>query len=108
MSAEAAAGVADRVATHGRLKSVYGFGTVFGKGLRDSRRAVIGVGLGLGLLTFFTASQVAIQFPPLAGRQRIGTQMGKLRAVVRGFLGEPIHIERLGGIISWRITNLLP
>src|SRR3954453_9387542 len=108
MSAEAAAVVADRVATHGRLESVYGFGTVFGKGLRDSRRAVIGVGLGLGLLTFFTASQVAVQFPTLGERQAIATQMGQLPAFVRGLLGEPIHIERLGGFISWRITNFLP
>ena len=100
--------VADRIAHHGRLEPVYGFGSVFAKGLRDSRWAVLSVGVGLGLIMFFTASQIAIQFATSADRQTLASQMGQLPAMIRGLLGEPINIDRLGGFISWRIGNFLP
>jgi ABC-2 type transport system permease protein len=107
MSAEAVR-VAQRIAQHGALESVFGFGTVFAKGLRDSRWAVLLTGLGLGLIMFFTASQIAVQFPTLADRQGLAAQMGSLPPIFRGLLGEPINVDRLGGFISWRIANFLP
>jgi polyether ionophore transport system permease protein len=91
-----------------RLGSIYGLGSVFGKGLRDSRRAVIGVGVGVGLIVLVTASQIAIQFPTQADRQQLAASMASLPAVVRGLLGEPINIDRLGGFLSWRLVNFLP
>ena len=91
-----------------RLSSIYGLGSVFAKGLRDSRRAVIGVGVGVGLLVIVTASQVAIQFPTAADRQGLAGSMASLPPMIRGLLGEPIHIDRLGGFISWRLGNFLP
>jgi ABC-2 type transport system permease protein len=109
LSAEAeAVRVAQRVARRTPFESIYGFGTVFAKGLRDSRWAVLGTGVGLGLIMFFTASQISIQFPTLADRRALATEMGALPAMIRGLLGEPINVDRLGGFISWRIANFLP
>lgn len=113
MAAEAgvsagAAAVARRIAEHGPLERFYGFGTVFAKGLRDSRWAVLGAGLGLGLLAFFTASQVAIQFPTAADRLGLVATSRELPAVLVGMLGDPINVDRLGGFLSWRVTNFLP
>ena len=90
------------------LSSIYGFGSVFAKGLRDSRRAVIGVGLGVGLIVIVTASQIAIQFPTEADRQELAGSMASLPAMIRGLLGDPINIDRLGGFLSWRLVNFLP
>jgi polyether ionophore transport system permease protein len=91
-----------------RLGSIYGLGGVFAKGLRDSRRAMLGVGVGVGLIVFITASQIAIQFPTEADRQQLADSMASLPAVIRGLLGEPINIDRLGGFLSWRLVNFLP
>ena len=91
-----------------RPSSIYGLGSVFAKGLRDSRRAVIGVGVGVGLIVLITASQIAIQFPTQADRQQLATSMASLPSVIRGLLGEPINIDRLGGFLSWRLVNFLP
>jgi polyether ionophore transport system permease protein len=90
------------------LSSIYGLGSVFGKGLRDSRRAIIGVGVGVGLIVLITASQVAIQFPTEADRKQLADSMSRLPGVIRGLLGEPINIDRLGGFLSWRLVNFLP
>jgi ABC-2 type transport system permease protein len=91
-----------------RMSSIYGLGSVFGKGLRDSRRAIIGVGIGVGLIVLVTASQIAIQFPTKADRQELAGSMASLPAMIRGLLGEPINIDRLGGFLSWRLVNFLP
>ncbi|MDP9481999.1 MAG: hypothetical protein M3P84_02120 [Chloroflexota bacterium] len=97
-----------RVHRRSRLNSIYGLGSVFAKGLQDSRRAVIGVGLGVGLIIFVTASQIALQFPTEADRQQLAGSMASLPAMIRGLLGDPINIDRLGGFLSWRLVNSLP
>ena len=103
-----AALVARRIERHGVLERIYGFGSVFAKGLRDSRWAILGSGLGLGLLAFFTASQVAIQFPTAADRLGLVATSQDLPPVLVGMLGDPINVDKLGGFLSWRVTNLLP
>ena len=107
-SAAGAASVARRIARRTPLERVYGFGSVFAKGLRDSRWAILGSGLGLGLLAFFTASQVAIQFPTAADRLGLVATSQDLPPVLVGMLGDPINVDKLGGFLSWRVTNLLP
>ena len=87
---------------------IYGLGSVFGKGLRDSRWAILGFGLGIGLIMFVTASQVAAEFPDAASRAALAAQMAMLPDVMRGLLGEPINIETLGGFIAWRTLGIMP
>jgi ABC-2 type transport system permease protein len=106
--AAGAAVVARRIARRTPLEPIYGFGSVFAKGLRDSRWAIVGSGLGLGLIAFFTASQVAIQFPTAADRLQLVATSQDLPAVLVGMLGDPINVDTLGGFLSWRVTNLLP
>lgn len=85
-----------------------GLGSVFGKAFRDSRRTAIGLGVVFSLLMVVTASQVATQFASIAERLEVAAQLQALPAVFQGMLGEPIHIELLGGFLSWRILNFLP
>lgn len=87
---------------------VYGLGSVFGKGLRDSRWAIIGFGLGIGLIMLVTASQIAAEFSDAASRAALAAQMQMLPDVMRGLLGEPINIETLGGFIAWRTLGIMP
>jgi ABC-2 type transport system permease protein len=90
------------------VERVWGLGSVFGKSLRDSRRSILLGGLGLGLLVFFTASQVAAEFGTPLARVAMANLPNQLPVIFRGLLGEPIHIERLGGFLSWRTLNFVP
>jgi ABC-2 type transport system permease protein len=85
-----------------------GLGSVFGKSLRDSRWAVLGIGLLLGMLVFVTGYAIGDQFKTVADRAAIAAQMGALPAMFRGLLGEPIHIETLPGFLSWRVVGFMP
>ena len=87
---------------------VYGLGSVFGKGLRDSRWGIIGFGVGIGMIMVLTASQIVAEFPDAASRAALAAQMQLLPDVMRGLLGEPINIETLGGFIAWRTLGIMP
>ncbi len=86
---------------------VYGLGTIFAKSVRDSRRGILGAGLGLGLLVFFTASQVLVEFGTAAARAQLAALPGQLPPMFRGLLGEPINVGTLGGFLSWRTLNFM-
>ena len=90
------------------VSRVYGLGSVFGKGLRDSRWAILGFGIGVGMIMVLTASQVAAEFPDAASRAALASQMLMLPDVMRGLLGEPVNIETLGGFIAWRTLGIMP
>lgn len=106
MSAEAAA---ERLAGGATgLGRFYGFGSVFAKGLRDSRLGLLFGSLAMAGLVLIQAGVLASQFPTLADRTLLVGQMDKLPRVIIGLLGDPIHVERLGGFLSWRTLNFLP
>ncbi len=85
-----------------------GLGSIFGKTLRDSRRAVLVVGLLAGLVVIASAGALASQFPSVAMRLLLLRQTELLPVTLRGLLGEPIAIDTLGGFLSWRVINSLP
>lgn len=87
---------------------VMGLGSIYGKTVRDSRRAAIIAGVLAGLFMLATAAPYGLEFTTAAERAQLVAQMTSLPAVFRGLLGEPIAIETLGGFLSWRIGNILP
>jgi polyether ionophore transport system permease protein len=87
---------------------LFGLGSVYGKTLRDSRRAVLLVGLAAGAFMLATATPYGTEFTTAASRAQLVAQMSSLPAVFRGLLGEPINIETLGGFLAWRVGNILP
>ena len=85
-----------------------GLRSIYAKTVRDSRRAaLVAGGLG-GLFMLATGAPYGVQFGTMALRQAFIVGMTALPAAFRGLLGEPIHIETLGGFVSWRVGNSLP
>ncbi|HLA16064.1 MAG TPA: ABC transporter permease subunit [Candidatus Limnocylindrales bacterium] len=85
-----------------------GLGSVFGKTIRDSRRAVLAIGIIAGLLPLAVASTLATQFPTEAERLKLAQEMAALPAIFLGLLGEPLRVETMPGFISWRTLNFMP
>ncbi len=104
MSASASA-----VATARPWSRVMGLGTIFGKTLRDSRRAALIVGIVGGLFMIVTAAPYGTEFTTPASRApvRVADDLAR-HPCFQGLLGEPIRIETLGGFLSWRVGNFLP
>jgi len=90
------------------LARLFGLGSVFGKAFRDSRRTALILGLVFGGIATATAAQIVAEFTTPASRLAFAHQLSALPAVFQGMLGAPIHIETLGGFVSWRIFNFLP
>lgn len=87
---------------------VMGLGSIYGKTVRDSRRAALIVGAVGGLFMLASAAPYGLEFTTAEARAQLVAQMTALPAVFRGLLGEPIAIDTLGGFLSWRVGNLLP
>jgi ABC-2 type transport system permease protein len=97
MTAEAAARPAPL------LSRVYGRGSVFGKTLRDSRRAALIVTGFCSLLLLVSGSFVASQWGTEATRTEGVALTTALPPIITGFLGgAAINAETLGGFTSWR------
>jgi ABC-2 type transport system permease protein len=87
---------------------VMGLRSIYAKTVRDSRRAALLVGGMGGLFMLATAAPFGLEFGTMALRQTFIAGMTALPLALRGLLGEPIHIETLGGFLSWRVGNTLP
>ena len=94
----------------GRVARVVGLGSVFGKTVRDSRRAALVVGLVAGLFMLGTGAPygAAAEFSTIALRQQFVNGLTALPLALRGLLGEPINLTTMGGFLSWRVGNFLP
>ena len=99
---------AEALSVPGLGARLFGLGSIFGKTLRESARSVAMVGLGVGLLVLFVTSLLATEFSTPQSRAEIAAQGAQLPVILRGLLGEPIHVETMGGFISWRLLNIGP
>jgi ABC-2 type transport system permease protein len=87
---------------------IYGFGGVFGKTIRDSRRAMLLVGAVLGVLLIVVAKAVVTQFATPESRQEIATIVNGVPPIMQGLAGRPIHVETLGGYVQYKYGTFFP
>ena len=91
-----------RTRSHVPLRaSLIGLGSVFGKTLRDSWIAIaIATGL-LGLMILAGGGVMANTYGTLEARSELGVMSRDMPPLLRGFYGNPLNVDRLGGFISW-------
>ena len=106
MTAEARAAAA--VTTPSTLSRIYGLGSVFGKTLRDSRRATIAVGGFIGLLLLVVSQAITSQFATPESRQQIGDLVDAVPPIMQGMAGRPVNVESLGGYIQYKYGGFFP
>ena len=101
MSAEAGA-----VTAHTSIplpRRLYGFGSLFGKTLRDSRRAILLVGGFCALMALVSAAFIGSQWPTVELRAEGVALTTTLPAIFTGLYGgSAINADTIGGFTNWR------
>ena len=87
---------------------IFGFGSVFGKTIRDSRRATIAVALFIGLLLVIVAQAIASEFSTPESRQEIGNLVTAVPPILAGLAGRAVNVEALGGYIQYKYGGFFP
>ena len=102
----AAAGHAPRTASFGRR--IYGFGSVFGKTLRDSRRAILLVGGVLALILVGVSQAIVSEFSTPESREEIVNLVNAVPPVLQGLAGPVVNVGTLGGYLSYKYGTFFP
>jgi ABC-2 type transport system permease protein len=109
VTAEAARSVAIRIEPQpGVAARLTGLGSVFGKSVRDGRLIALALGLVAGGIMLAGGAAMAAEWPDLPSRLALIASLELLPPVLRGLLGDPIGLDRLGGFLSWRFGNVAP
>jgi len=83
-------------------RRLYGFGSIYGKTIRDSRLAfIIAAGL-LGGLALFMGAAVSNVFSTPAARLEVDKLIGSMPASMVNLFGKPVGLGTLGGYMSWK------
>ena len=90
------------------LSRIYGFGSVFAKTVRDSRRATILVGVVLGLALLGVGKAITSQFATPASRQEIVNLVTSVPPILQGFAGKPVNVGTLGGYLQYKYGTFFP
>ena len=80
--------------------AILGLGSVFGKTLRDSRAAILIVTALLGLMILAGGGVMANTYGTSGARAELGAMSREMPDLLRGFYGNPVNVDRLGGFIS--------
>jgi ABC-2 type transport system permease protein len=88
-------------------RRIWGFGSVFGKTLRDSRFAVVAVVGVLGLMVVAGGATMANTYGTPETRRELAELSASLPPVLAGLYGNPVSVDILGGFISWHYGTYL-
>ena len=81
---------------------IVGFGSIYGKTMRDSRLSlIIAAGL-MGGMALLLAAAVPSVFPNAAARHEIDKLIGAIPASMVNLFGKPVGLGTLGGYFTWK------
>jgi ABC-2 type transport system permease protein len=82
-------------------RRLYGFGSVFGKTIRDSRLGLVTIAVLLGGIILAGGATMASTYGTLETRRELAALSQTLPPVLRGLYGDPVEVDTLGGFVSW-------
>ena len=78
-----------------------GLGSIFGKTLRDSRVAMLVVVSLLGVMILAGGEVMSTTYGAPETRLELAAMSRELPPMMRGFYGNPVNVDTMGGFISW-------
>jgi ABC-2 type transport system permease protein len=90
---------APSISTWSRL---YGFGSIYGKTIRDSRLAFIVVTGILAAMMIAAGAAMKNAFPTPESRLEVDKLIATIPSSLTGLFGNPIKVNTLGGVVNWK------
>jgi ABC-2 type transport system permease protein len=90
------------------LRRIYGLGSIFGKTIRDSRRAMLAVGLVLGILLIGVSKAIVSKFATPESRVELGNVIRAVPPILQGLAGKVVNVETLGGYLQYKYGVFIP
>jgi ABC-2 type transport system permease protein len=87
---------------------IYGFGSVFAKTVRDSRRATITAAALLSLAFLGLGKAIVSQFSTPESRAEIDALVAAVPPILQGFAGKAINVGTLGGYFQYKYGTFFP
>src|SRR3954470_2748457 len=84
------------------ISRFYGFGSIYGKTLRDSRLAFIIVAGLLGGMALVMGVAISTIFPTPGSRLEVDKLIGSMPAQMVNLFGRPEKLGTLGGYMTWK------
>jgi len=85
-----------------------GPGSVFGKTVRDSRRATIVVAGLTGLIVVAAAQVLTADYGTAQARQELKDLALSMPPILQGLAGKPVNVDTLGGFMTWKYGVFFP
>jgi polyether ionophore transport system permease protein len=105
MTAAASTTSASAISLWSRL---YGFGSVFAKTVRDSRRATIIAAAVLALAFLGLGKAIVTQFDTPASREEINALVAAVPPILQGLAGKVVNVGTLGGYFQYKYGTFFP
>jgi len=95
---------APRVMSVSLRSRLYGFGSVYGKTLHDSRRTILIMAGLMAVMLLAGGAQYGSTYATAQSRTDLDTLISAMPTALVGVYGNPspAHIQTLGGLISWK------
>ena len=88
-------------------RRLLGLGSVFGKAVRDSRRAFVVELVLLGGLLLAVLAGVASAYPTQAARDELARLATDIGPAAQGLAGKPVNVGTIGGYVQWKYGPVL-
>jgi ABC-2 type transport system permease protein len=105
MTTTAAPAVSGRPSLWSRI---YGFGSVFAKTIRDSRRATIITAVGLALVFIGVSAAIISEFDTPESRVELENLVNAVPPILQGMAGKVVNVGTLGGYLSYKYGLFFP
>jgi ABC-2 type transport system permease protein len=90
------------------IERVYGFGSVFAKTIRDSRRATIITAVALGLIFLGVSAAIISEFDTPESRVELENIVNAVPPILQGMAGQVVNVGTLGGYLQYKYGLFFP
>lgn len=90
------------------LRRLYGYGSVYGKTLRDSQRATLAVAIFMGLILIGVSKAIVSEFATPASRRELVDVVNAVPPILQGLAGKPVNVGTLGGYMQYKYGTFFP
>lgn len=90
------------------LRRIYGLGSVFGKTVRDSRRAAIITAALLGLVFIGVSKAIVTEFATPQSRAELDALVEAVPPILQGLAGKVVNVGTLGGYLQYKYGTFFP